>query len=100
MQQHIHRMEENLAGHFSWLPRATPGMAVEERDGLLLASSGLPCDSFNVLFCRGRLSDADLREAVGYFQTRGLPFAAGSAPTHRPRPCEKCSDRDRPRSRW
>jgi ribosomal protein S18 acetylase RimI-like enzyme len=77
---HIRRMQENMAGHFSYLQRATEGMTVEEGDGWLLVNSGLPSDTFNILFCRDQLAAADLREAVGYFRSRQLPFAAWVGP--------------------
>jgi ribosomal protein S18 acetylase RimI-like enzyme len=73
-------MEQNLAGHFSWLQRGTEGMAVQDRGGLLLVNSGLPCASFNVLFCTGRHEEAALRDAVNYFRFRDLPFAAWLGP--------------------
>ena len=38
---HVRLMERNLAGHFSYLQRATEGMAVQERDGHVLVRSGL-----------------------------------------------------------
>jgi hypothetical protein len=76
----IRLMEQNMVGHFSYLPRATGGMAVQDRDGCLLGSSGLPCDSFNVLFCWGWPSDADLQDAASFFRSRRLPFAAWVGP--------------------
>jgi ribosomal protein S18 acetylase RimI-like enzyme len=80
MQTRIRLLEQNLAGHLSWLPRATAGMAVQDGDGWLLVRSGLPCDSFNVLFCWGRPSDTALEGAVSGFRSQGLPFAAWVGP--------------------
>src|SRR5262249_33053578 len=79
-QARIRLMEQNMAGHFSYLQRATEGMAVQDRDGCVLVSSGLPCDSFNVLFCWGQPTDDALRELVGSFQSRRLPFAVWVGP--------------------
>jgi ribosomal protein S18 acetylase RimI-like enzyme len=73
-------MERNMAGHFSYLARATGGMAVHDRDGLLLVDSSLPCDSFNLVFCWGQPADADLQDSVHYFQSRRLPFAVWVGP--------------------
>src|SRR5215472_14283778 len=79
-QARICLLEQNMASHFSYLQRATEGMVVQDRAGCLLVSSGLPCDSFNVLFCRDQTSDAALRESVSYFQSRQLPFGVWVGP--------------------
>lgn len=76
-------MEENLVGHFSALARATPGMVVTERDGCLVVDSGLPCDTFNVVYCRAGASDAGVRAAVGDFRAEGRPFAVWVGPASR-----------------
>jgi ribosomal protein S18 acetylase RimI-like enzyme len=79
-QARIRLMEQNMAGHFSWVQRATGGMAVQERHGWLLVNSGLPCDSFNVLFISGQTKDFALQDALSTFRSRGLPFAVWVGP--------------------
>src|SRR5437879_4970686 len=74
-------MEGNLAGHFSLRQRGTEGMQVRELDGCLLVDSGLRCDSFNVLFCRGRSLDTVLLDGLKHFRSRCLPFSAWVGPT-------------------
>src|SRR5262245_49981452 len=73
-------MEANLVGHFSWLHRATPGMTVLERPGCVAASSGLPCDTFNVIYCCGQTTAAELDEAMNVFRPADLPFAVWCGP--------------------
>jgi ribosomal protein S18 acetylase RimI-like enzyme len=77
---HIALMQQNMAGHFSCLQRATEEMAVQDRDGCMLVDSGLPSDTFNILFCPGQPADATLRDAVSYFRSRQLSFAAWVGP--------------------
>jgi hypothetical protein len=50
----LEAMEDNLAGHFSFLPGLTEGMLVEEEPDLVLVDSDLPTDTFNAV-CRARL---------------------------------------------
>src|SRR5438067_12468391 len=73
-------MEENLIGHLSYLPGTTEGMVVRERAGCFVIDSGLPCDSFNILYCCGSPSGVDLQEAVRSFRSRQLPFAVWLGP--------------------
>jgi hypothetical protein len=49
-------MEENLAGHVSFLQRRLDGMMVDEREGLILVDSGLKSDTFNKIL-GARLDD-------------------------------------------
>ena len=57
-------MEDNLVGHFSYLQQHTEGMVVRESPSLVLVSSGLPTDTFNVVYCRKSASAA----AIAYVQ--------------------------------
>jgi hypothetical protein len=79
-QARIRLMEQNMAGHFSWLQRATKGMAVHGQEGWLLVNSGLTCDSFNVLFYWGEPPDAGLQDAISSFRSVALPFAVWLGP--------------------
>jgi ribosomal protein S18 acetylase RimI-like enzyme len=57
------------------------------RDDLVIADSGLPCDTFNFI-CRARLDDTSARpaaaEATGYFAAVGRPFSWWVGPADRP----------------
>jgi len=69
---------ENLATHMSWAHERTPGMRVFSDEYLVLADSGLACDTFNTV-CRARLTDDTVRErvetAVAYFRSAARPFS-------------------------
>jgi ribosomal protein S18 acetylase RimI-like enzyme len=58
------------------------------RDDLVIADSGLPCDTFNFV-CRARLEEAAARaaalEAVTHFANVGRPFSWWVGPADRPR---------------
>jgi ribosomal protein S18 acetylase RimI-like enzyme len=79
--------DANFVIHVRWVPERTAGMRVSEELGVLLADSGLPCDTFNVA-CRARLT-ADqapqrIREAIAFFRKVGRPFAWWVGPADQP----------------
>jgi ribosomal protein S18 acetylase RimI-like enzyme len=59
-------------------------MRMVEGGGWVLSDSGLANDSFNTVYVRGGVAtprEADgLREAMGYFRSRRLPFAVWTGP--------------------
>ena len=73
-------MEDNLVGHFAYLPRLTTGMEVQEAPAIVLVDSGLPCDTFNVIYCQKAVSAAAVGEALSHFRSRGLPFTVWCSP--------------------
>jgi len=79
--------DENLAVHFTYVHRRLEGMRVREDLGVLLADSGLPCDTFNAA-CRARLAAdtaaARIREAIGWFVEGGRPFSWWVGPGDEP----------------
>ncbi|GLY53601.1 GNAT family N-acetyltransferase [Lentzea sp. NBRC 102530] len=79
------RMERNLAEHACHLHRHLPGATVIETDDLLIADSGLPDDTFNVV-AAARVT-ADVPEAVRTIRATGRPFSwwAGDDPGLRDR---------------
>jgi ribosomal protein S18 acetylase RimI-like enzyme len=78
----------NLATHFTYAPRVVDGMRVREDTGVVLADSGLPCDTFNTA-CRARLTteaaDAVIRDAIAWFGDAGRPFSWWLSPGDEPR---------------
>lgn len=80
-------MERNLAEHSSHLHRATSGMTVVETDDLLIADSGLPDDTFNIV-ANARLNsgaaDARIAETTQRLLLTGRPFAWWVGPASRP----------------
>lgn len=79
----LQAMERNLLCHFSFLPRHGRGMAVAETKTCLLVDSGLPSDSFNIVYCRApwRAScRTALAEAIDRFRARRLPFTVWVSP--------------------
>jgi hypothetical protein len=80
-------MEDNLAGHFSFLPGQTEGMLVEERSDLVLVDSGLPSDTFNAV-CRAKLGRENaarrIEAAVLHFRRKNLPFSWWVGPLSEP----------------
>ncbi len=78
-------MERNLAEHSSHLHRTTPGMTVLETDDLLIADSGLPDDTFNIVAnARLRAADARIAETTQRLLLTGRPFAWWAGPASRP----------------
>lgn len=80
-------MEENLAGHVSFLQRQLDGMTVEEDDGLMIVDSGLWSDTFNKIL-RARLepevADERIDDALSHFRSNGRPFSFWLGPCARP----------------
>lgn len=80
-------MEDNLAGHFAYLPGLTEGMLVEEGLDLVLVDSGLPTDTFNAV-CRAKLGrDCAARRieaAILHFRRKNLPFSWWVGPLSEP----------------
>jgi ribosomal protein S18 acetylase RimI-like enzyme len=79
--------DANLVVHACWVLERTPGMRVSDELGIVLADSGLPCDTFN-LACRARLT-ADqapqrIREAIAFFREVGRPFTWWVGPSDQP----------------
>jgi GNAT superfamily N-acetyltransferase len=68
----------NLVAHSTWVQQRAAGMRVIEEPDLVVADSGLPCDTFNFV-CRARLAQANGRQrigaAIGYFMGVGRPFS-------------------------
>ncbi len=77
----------NLAAHFTWVQRQTPGMHVTEAPDLIWADCGLPCDTFNVV-CSARLDTVSaptrIREAIDYFAYVDRPFSWWLNPGDKP----------------
>jgi GNAT superfamily N-acetyltransferase len=70
--------DANLATHFTWVQRQTPGMRVVETADLVLTDGGLPCDTFCAA-CRARLDPVTattrIRETIDWFAVLGHPFS-------------------------
>jgi ribosomal protein S18 acetylase RimI-like enzyme len=77
----------NLATHFTYAQRVVDGMRVREDSGVVLADSGLPCDTFNTV-CRARLTTkaagAVIRDALAWFAEAGRPFSWWVSPGDEP----------------
>jgi hypothetical protein len=73
--------------HATWALERTPGMVSQVRPELVLADSGLPCDTFNFI-CRARLDRAAARagalDAVSYFTRVERPFSWWVGPADQP----------------
>ncbi|WP_394621898.1 GNAT family N-acetyltransferase [Lentzea sp. JNUCC 0626] len=67
------RMERNLAEHACHLHRHLSGATVIESDDLLIADSGLPDDTFNIV--AAARESADVAEAVRTIRATGRPFS-------------------------
>src|ERR1044072_4418652 len=65
-------MERNLAEHACHLHRHLPGATVTETDDLLIADSGLPDDTFNIV--AAARSSVDVAAAVRTIRATGRPF--------------------------
>jgi ribosomal protein S18 acetylase RimI-like enzyme len=82
------RADENFVVHATWVAGRTAGMTSRISDELVLADSGLACDTFNFL-CRARLGSRAVAEeaaaAVAYFGERRRPFSWWVGPADRPR---------------
>jgi len=82
------RADANFVVHASWVAARTPGMTSRVTRQLVVADSGLACDTFNFI-CRARLDPLEARkaaaEAVAYFSQRRRPFSWWVGPADRPR---------------
>ena len=81
------RADENFVAHATWAVDHTVGMASRVAPHLVIADSGLRCDTFNFI-CRARLDPGSASDAataaVTYFQRRGRPFSWWVGPADRP----------------
>jgi ribosomal protein S18 acetylase RimI-like enzyme len=82
------RADENFVVHATWAAARTAGMTSRISEELVLADSGLPCDTFNFV-CRARFAsaaDADqgAAAAVAWFHERRRPFSWWVGPADRP----------------
>jgi ribosomal protein S18 acetylase RimI-like enzyme len=81
------RADANFVVHATWAVSRTEGMTSRVSERLVIADSGLPCDTFNFV-CRARLDPASARpaaaEAVDYFAGAGRPFSWWVGPADRP----------------
>jgi ribosomal protein S18 acetylase RimI-like enzyme len=81
------RADAVFVTHVTWSLDRTPGMLTRVRPELVLADSGLPCDTFNFV-CRARLDETDARAhalvAVSHFANARRPFSWWIGPADRP----------------
>jgi hypothetical protein len=81
------RADENFVMHATWVAERTPGMASRVSPHLVIADSGLSCDTFNFI-CRARLDPANPSDtaasAVAYFEERRRPFSWWVGPVDQP----------------
>lgn len=86
-QQLAAAADANFAVHISWAHTQTPGMHVEQHDGLLLADSGLTSDTFNFV-ALAQLTEANaparIADALAYFRQVDRPFAWWVGPADQP----------------
>ena len=72
------RADENFVVHATWVAARTEGMTSRVAPHLVIADSGLPCDTFNFI-CRARLDPGSAPEiaasALAYFEERRRPFS-------------------------
>jgi ribosomal protein S18 acetylase RimI-like enzyme len=80
------RADASFVAHVTWPLERTAGMTSRVSEGLVIADSGLACDTFNFV-CRARLDPGDLRDAatgaIAHFGDR--PFSWWVGPADRPR---------------
>ena len=81
------RADAAFVTHATWALERTAGMSSRITPTLVVADSGLRCDTFNFI-CRARLSSDEAppaaAEAVGYFIRVGRPFSWWVGPADRP----------------
>ena len=81
------RADAAFVTHVTWVPERTPGMWCRVHPQLVVADSGLACDTFNFV-CRARFSPEDTRraavEAIEHFARVGRPFSWWVGPADRP----------------
>lgn len=79
--------DENLAVHATAATARLPGARVRVDPDLVVADSGLPCDTFNVI-CRARLNESSavrrVGDALSFFAGTGRPFSWWLGPGHTP----------------
>jgi ribosomal protein S18 acetylase RimI-like enzyme len=79
--------DANLVTHFTYAQRRVPGMRVRDDEGLVLADSGLPCDTFNTV-CHARLTPGSatpaVRGAIDWFAEVDRPFSWWVGPADQP----------------
>jgi hypothetical protein len=72
------RADANFVVYATWALERTAGMVARVRDDLVVADSGLPCDTFNFI-CRARLDSSAARSAatraITYFAEQERPFS-------------------------
>ena len=82
------RADENFVVHATWAAARTEGMTTRVAPHLVIADSGLPCDTFNFI-CRARLDPGSAPDiaasAVAYFEERRRPFSWWLGPADQPR---------------
>jgi ribosomal protein S18 acetylase RimI-like enzyme len=69
------RADANFVVHATWALERSPGTMIRIGDHLVIANSGLPCDTFNFI-CRARLDRPTVHQ-VGYVS--GEPVATAEA---------------------
>jgi ribosomal protein S18 acetylase RimI-like enzyme len=83
----VERADENFVVHATWALERTPGMTSRVSERLVIADSGLACDTFNFV-CRARLEPGDASDvaagAVAYFRERRRPFSWWVGPADSP----------------
>jgi ribosomal protein S18 acetylase RimI-like enzyme len=76
--------DANFVVHASWVLERTAGMRIIDKPEILLADSGLPCDTFNFV-CRARFAadqaPRQIREAIAFFNR---PFSWWVGPADQP----------------
>jgi len=81
------RADATFVTHVTWALECTPGMVTRVSPELVLADSGLPCDTFNFV-CRARLADDRVRaaaiDAASYFSDCKRPFSWWVGPADQP----------------
>ncbi len=66
----------NFDAHIQQVAAKTAGMRVHRSAGLSWVDSGLPCDTFNIIFLRdsAALKAGEIAKAVQYFRSKHFPF--------------------------
>ena len=81
------RADATFVTHATWAPMRTAGMLARVAPDLVLADSGLSCDTFNIV-CRARLAAAGgmqrCRDAVAHFHGARRPFSWWVGPADEP----------------
>jgi ribosomal protein S18 acetylase RimI-like enzyme len=89
------RADENFVVHATWAAARTEGMTARVAPHLVIADSGLQCDTFNFI-CRARLDPGSApgvaASAVAYFAERRRPFSWWLGPADQPRDLSRILD--------